>query len=531
MTVAKYIRLSSADEDARYGEKAESGSVTHQRMLLDRYIAEHTEFEDCTVLEFLDDGRSGTNFDRPGVQALLNAAKHRQIDCILVKDFTRFGRNSLEVDNYIEQVFPFFGIRFISVNDGYDSRDYPYGSAGDLGNGIRTLMGEMYSLDLSQKSKAAKRQYAQRGQIITPYPIYGYVKPPEDKRTWVPDPDAAPVVKRVFECFLNGLTATEIAGELNLQGVPSPSQHKRDQGSTRQLWNSERMRNEWSRSSVDRILRDERYTGKLISLKRTRTEVGNYNSAKPVLKEDWVVVPDSFEAIIPQEIFEQVAERLQKHARKRAVSTLDESRIFVRKLKCAGCGLTLDRRKLAAGWHYMCGGRAWEKTDDCASLRLSEKPLLRAVLESIHMQAKLARDVESELNRREAPRRRAQDTEQKRRRDIQTRLERLTGQKKETFLRYDRGELSRAEFDAQCRLLAQKTAECKEALSDGSQGTNPAQVAHTLLCRAHIRELKELEQIDTLDRETVDKQIRSIKVYAGNRIEIVWKFGDILADF
>lgn len=529
MTVAKYIRLSSADEDARYGEKAESGSVTHQRMLLDRYIVEHAEFEGCAVLEFLDDGRSGTNFDRPGVQALLNAAKHRQIDCILVKDFTRFGRNSLEVDNYIEQVFPFLGIRFISVNDGYDSRDYPHGSAGDLGNGIRTLMGEMYSRDLSQKSKAAKRQYAQRGQIITPYPIYGYVKPSEDKRTWVPDPDAAPVVKRVFERFLDGLTATEIARELNAQGVPSPSQHKRDQGSTRQLWNSERMRNEWGRSAVDRILRDERYTGKLISLKRTRTEVGNYNSAKPIQKEDWVVVPDAFEAIVPQEIFDQVAERLQKHARKRAASTPDVSRIFVRKLKCAGCGLALQRRKIAAGWHYVCGGRAWEKTEDCVSIKLSEEQLIRAVLESIHMQAKLARDVERELDRREAPRRRAQTAEQKRRRDIQTKLERLTGQKKETFLCYDRGELSRSEFDARCRLLARKAAECKEALSGGSECTDPAQATHTLLCRAHISELKELEQIGTLDRETVDRLIRGIKVYAGNRIEVIWSFSDILA--
>lgn len=531
MTAAKYIRLSSADEDAKYGEKAESGSVTHQRMLLDRYITEHAEFEGCAVLEFLDDGRSGTNFDRPGVQALLNAAKHRQIDCILVKDFTRFGRNSLEVDNYIEQVFPFLGIRFISVNDGYDSRDYPYGSAGDLGNGIRTLMGEMYSLDLSLKSKAAKRQYARRGQIITPYPIYGYVKPPEDKRTWVPDPDAAPVVRRIFERFLDGLTATEIAGELNVQGVPSPSQHKRDQGSTRQFWNSERMRNEWGRSSVDRILRDERYTGKLVSLKRTRTEVGNYNSTKPVLKEDWVVVPDAFEAIIPQEIFDHAAERLQKYARKRAASTPDESRIFVRKLKCAGCGLALDRRKLAAGWHYVCAGRAWEKTEDCTSVRLPEEQLIRAVLESIHMQAKLARDAERELNRREAPRRRVQDAEQKRRRDIQARLERLAGQKKEAFLRYDRGELSRLEFDAQCRLLARKTAECKEVLSGGSQGADPTQVAHTLLCRVRVSELKELEKIRTLDRKTVDKLIRSVKVYAGNRIEVVWNFSNILADF
>ena len=157
--------------------------------------------------------------------------------------------------------------------------------------------------------------------------------------------------------------------------------------------------------------------------------------------------------------------------------------------------------------------------------------MIRTVLESIHMQAKLAWNAERDLNRREAPRRRVQDLEQKRRRDIQARLERLLGQKKETFLRYDRGELPRTEFDTQCRLLAQETTECKKALSGGGQGADSVQVAHMLLCRAHISELKELEQIHVLDRETVNKLIHSVKVYAGNRIEVIWNFSDILKDF
>ena len=148
MILAKYIRLSSADEDAVYGDKPESNSVSNQRMLLDSYIQREAEFSGCPVLEFLDDGRSGTNFARPGVRALLDAAKRREIDCVIVKDFSRFGRNYIEVGNYLEQVFPFLGIRFISVNDGYDSSNYPYGVAGDLNNAIRNLINELYSRDL-----------------------------------------------------------------------------------------------------------------------------------------------------------------------------------------------------------------------------------------------------------------------------------------------------------------------------------------------------------------------------------------------
>lgn len=524
MTVAKYIRLSSADEGARHGEKLESDSIIHQRMLLDRYISERPEFEGSTILEFLDDGRSGTNFDRPGVQALLNTAKRRQIDCVIVKDFTRFGRNSLEVDNYLEQVFPFLGIRFISVSDGYDSKNYPHGCAGDLGNGIRTLMGEMYSRDLSQKSKSAKRQYAQRGQIITPYPIYGYIKSPVDKRTWIPDPDAAPVVWQIFEQLLGGMTMTEIAGELNAQRVPTPSQLKRAQGSKRQLWNSERMQNEWGRSTVNRILQDERYTGKLIALKRTRTDVGSYKSMRPTPKEDWVVVPDAFEALISQQVFDQAKERLQKHSRSRTASSANAERIFVRKLKCAGCGLALDRRKLAGKWHYVCSKRAWEKTKHCQAVRLSESELTQAVLASIHLQAKLAKDVERQLDQQEAGYRRAQDAEQKRQRHIRMKLEQLTEQKKDVYLRYDKGELPWSEFDTACRALTTKIAGYQENLLSIDKADNPAQTANTLVQRGQINDLKSLEQLQTLSREIVDRLIHSIKVYADNRIEIIWNF-------
>ena len=525
MNVAKYIRLSSADEGARYGEKLESDSVTHQRMLLDRYISERPEFDGSTVLEFLDDGRSGTNFDRPGVQALLNAAKRRQIDCIIVKDFTRFGRTSLEVDNYLEQVFPFLGIRFISVNDGYDSNNFPHGCAGDLGNGIRTLMGEMYSRDLSQKSKAAKRQYAQRGQIISPYPIYGYIKSPVDKRTWIPDPDAAPIVRQIFEQLLGGMTMVGIAGELNARGVPTPSQLKRTHGSKRQLWNSERMQNEWGRSTVDRILRDERYTGKLIALKQTRTEVGNYKSMKSTPREEWIVIPDAFEALITQQMFDQVRESMQRNARPRTASAYKSDRIFVRRLKCAGCGLALDRRKLAGEWHYVCGKRAWEKTAHCQAVRLSESELTQAVLASIHLQAKLAKDVERQLDRQESGRRRTENAMQKRQRHVRMKLAQLTEQKKDVYLRYDKGELSWAEFDAECKALARKIDDCRNELSNAGETGDAAQAAHTLLRRGQINDLKELEQIQTLNREIVDRLIHSIAVYAENRIEIAWNFG------
>lgn len=197
---------------------------------------------------------------------------------------------------YLEQVFPFLGVRFISVNDGYDSKDYPYGVAGDINNGLRNLINELYSRDLSQKVKDSYRQYTKRGQCVSAYPIYGYVKSPADRRLLIPDPEAADIVRRIFERCNAGEGPTQIASGLNRDGVPTPSQRKRDLGSKRQLWNSARLQNEWSDKAITRILRDERYTGKLIGIKTTRTELGNQKSSRKQSEEDWIVVPGTFEA-------------------------------------------------------------------------------------------------------------------------------------------------------------------------------------------------------------------------------------------
>lgn len=340
MTLAKYIRLSTADEAVKYSDKAESNSVTHQRMLLDRYIQGHPEFSSCTILEFQDDGHSGTNLERPGIQALLDAAHRREIDCVIVKDLSRFARDHLISGHYLEQVFPALGIRFISVNDSYDSNDFPYGTAGNINNGLINLINEMYSRDLSQKSKAAKRLYAQRGQCISAYPIYGYLKSPEDKRMWVPDPEAAPVIQRIYTLYLEGKGPTEITKLLNEEGIPTPAQHKRAVGSKKRLWNSERIDNFWRGTVISKILRDERYTGKLVALKTTRSELGNRHSAKPLEKENWIVFPGAFEAIISQETFDLAQARIEETGPHQKFGPMKQ-RLFSRKLKCGHCGASL----------------------------------------------------------------------------------------------------------------------------------------------------------------------------------------------
>ncbi len=526
MILAKYIRLSSADEDAVYGDKPESNSVSNQRMLLDSYIQREAEFSGCPVLEFLDDGRSGTNFARPGVRALLDAAKRREIDCVIVKDFSRFGRNYIEVGNYLEQVFPFLGIRFISVNDGYDSSNYPYGVAGDLNNAIRNLINELYSRDLSEKVKGARRQYAQRGQCIAAYPIYGYLKSPEDRKKLIPDDGAAEIVRRIFDRYLSGLSPTEIARELNSDGIPTPSQRKRELGSKRQTWNSERRDNEWTDTSITRILRDERYTGKLISIKSTRREVGNQNSSKATDRDDWIVVPDAFTPIVTQEIFDAAQSRYSEICHPVMPRGPQEIKLFSGKVKCGSCGLALTRRKVKAGWYYTCDGRAQKEDSKCRSIRLFEKDLIRVVLSSIRLQARLAIRLEKQSLRQEKDSDRVLDRVWENRRRMQMRLDRLTAQKVEVYLRYDREEITAVEFKRKRAEINRAIEECCAALSSAMKPDANSWNKNAVGIKEQIHTLKGLTNLRSLDREMVEKLIHSIRVYAGNRVEIIWNFSD-----
>ncbi len=169
--IAKYLRLSLEDADLEPSEKDESNSISNQRKLIDNVISVKFSGKKINVLEFVDDGRSGTNFERPGVSELLDLAKQGKINCIIVKDFSRWGRDYITVDDYLEQIFPFLQIRFISVNDDYDSDTLQYGSAGMVDVGFKNIMHDLYSKELSQKLKLTKRQLFAAGSIIAALPF------------------------------------------------------------------------------------------------------------------------------------------------------------------------------------------------------------------------------------------------------------------------------------------------------------------------------------------------------------------------
>ena len=315
--IALYIRLSL--EDYKY----DSMSIENQHLALNEFVSSMPESANAEVLEFIDNGYSGTNFERPKVQELIEMVRankidvhsnhqcvphHKKsvsqaankIDCIIVKDFSRFGRNSIETGYFIERVFPLFHTRFISINDDFDS-DQHKGDTGGMDVAFKYLISEYYSRDMSIKTKSAKYAKMQRGEYQSKVCPYGYRKSADGRME--PNPETAAVVQLIFQLAATGIGAAAVTRELFKRGIPTPGEYKAAHG--QQYHDVSRSRGRWSSSTVLRILEDERYIGSYVIGRRAVIEVGGTRSRRKG-RDKWFIIPDHHPAIVDKELFEKV---------------------------------------------------------------------------------------------------------------------------------------------------------------------------------------------------------------------------------
>ena len=277
MTVAKYLRLSSEDSDLRQSGREESNSIVNQRNLLDAFIERTPDLSSSKILEFCDDGWSGKNFERPAIKELLEQVRQGLIHCIIVKDMSRFGRDYLTVGNYISKVFPFLGVRFIAINDGIDS--IRPSDIDSLDTSFKALLYDLYSRDLSRKTRSARRSRAQKGEYFGARPLYGYVKNSERKNHLIIDPPAAEIVRRIFSMVGGGMSIAQTARTMNQQRAPTPMQDKTAKGMYA-AWNCVSEVNFWTEAMVLKIVRDEQYTGSTVYGRRYYDRIGQSHSVK-----------------------------------------------------------------------------------------------------------------------------------------------------------------------------------------------------------------------------------------------------------
>lgn len=256
-SAALYIRLSQEDDD-NGKDKQESNSVTSQKTLLNEYVKEH---EDLIVYDtYIDDGFTGTDFNRPAFQRLLNDMKNRKINTIIVKDLSRLGRNYIEVGNYIEQVFPLFNIRFIAINDTVDSFKNP-ASTNTILIPFKNLINDEYARDTSIKIRTSLNGKKKKGEFVGSFPAYGYIKDPKNKHKLIVDRSVADVVKNIFEWNVNeGLGKITICHKLNELGILNPTGHKKiELGQNYNNYGIKDNTYTWTPSTIRNILSNEVY--------------------------------------------------------------------------------------------------------------------------------------------------------------------------------------------------------------------------------------------------------------------------------
>lgn len=378
-----YTRLSKDD-----GDKPESDSIGNQKALIRDFIKNHPEIE--VVSEKADDGYSGVNFERPGFKEMMDEIRAGQVDCVIVKDLSRFGRNYIEAGNYIERVFPFIGVRFIAINDSYDSKDQ--NQSDSLIIPFKNLINDAYCKDISVKIRTQLDIKRKKGEFIGAFAAYGYLKDPEDHNKLIVDTIASEVVRAIFRWKLEGLSQGDIADRLNAQGVLCPMEYKLSLGMKVQTNFRANRKAVWSWSSVSRILTNEIYTGVLV---QGKVSTPNYKVKKFMEKDEseWIRVEQSHEAIIDEDTFRVTQELLKKDVRRGP----ERGRVYPLSgyLVCADCGQNMIRKSAMSGgkkyFYYVCSGH--KARNDCKPHSIREEELFDGVLMAMQGHVKVVADL------------------------------------------------------------------------------------------------------------------------------------------
>lgn len=395
--VALYVRLSVLDSGHKDSDTAET-----QELLLRKFIEGKTYFSLFDV--YIDNGESGVSFERGGFERMMEDVRAGRVDCIIVKDLSRFGRNYIEAGEYLEKVFPFLGVRFIAVNDGIDTADPT--SFDGLTLHLKNLINDVYARDISKKISTVLHGKQQRGEFIGAWAAYGYRKSKEDKHQLVIDEKTAPVVRDIFAWRIEGLSYKDIVRRLTAQGIPSPSKYRYMEG----LVHDKRFANvPWRVETIKLIMGNEVYLGHTVQ-GRKRECLFRGIKREWIPKEQWIIVQNTHKAIIDQPIFDKVQKinLIKKQKRKEMKERFPEVGYTENILKglvcCSICGERLARRrniwenkyktpKIQVWYQYICPAHASDPAR-CSFQGIKEQELLQAVFESIRMQVQLAGNME-----------------------------------------------------------------------------------------------------------------------------------------
>lgn len=519
-----YIRLSLADEDTGHS-KDESDSVGNQRLLINRYLDNDPELCKCPRFEFVDDGYTGTNFDRPQFTAMMEKVKAGEINLLCVKDFSRFSRDYIETGNYLECVFPFLGVRFISINDRYDSDNYK-GTTGGLDVVMRSIIYAAYSKDLSVKTTSAKIHMMKQGKYVGGYAPFGYQLHPTIPNKLAIDAESAAIVRHIFDLALSGCNTSVIAEMLNDEKAPTPGQYFQEKHPGKRKYNSMSDKISWKAAMVSKILQNYVYTGAAVGHRRKKAGVGNRKTLAQD-PSDWIVVEGMHEAIVSKEEFEAA----QAVIRGGVKGVPREAGHYPLRglVHCGNCGRVMCRRKYKDGSvAYSCHHSIHDKGTECAvNDRYDEMELEKFAYKAIEQVVSLTERKAVENQGVSQLRQDAIKECLAKLRNLQKQTEQYKGVKLRWYEKYSSDSISREEYlkhkqeaDTKLSEISEATQQLEDRLRE-LEAERPCTDEHLeAVCR-------EFSQTESLTYELAHAFIKAIYVYPDNRIEISWKFRDI----
>lgn len=513
-----YIRLSG--EDIRHTNNV--NTLKDQQLIVSEFIDNQDDLILCNI--FSDNGASGMNFNRPGFEAMIKGIKEGCYNCIVVKDLSRFGRNHIETAYYLYQFFPEYDVRFIAINDGYDSL-YPDKTHEDIILPIKNLINENYAREVSRKVSISKRNNIEKGLFVQKYTPFGYKKSETERGKLVVDETVAPIVQKIFHAFVHeNMALISISRTLNDERVISPAKYKYDLGIAKcKSWKNA----VWSVETVRNILSNPIYIGNMV-LGKSRTEMYRNEKTKKLAPDKWTVIPNTHEAIISIELFNQAQEKLKSKSVGRIQKKHDVNYIFDN-LYCGCCGLKLVKKyELNKGGNvstvlYCCPSNEKGKQTNCAFKRIYQNRLKSIVFALLRNYILSADDIYEKCYKAEQTK---LDEIERLKHKYMHELDTLKCLQTKAFDELVNGSIEDKEYKIILNSYISKAEECKNFLAEATQNKKE------LIRQAKIRK-EWIERLDAyqdeidLTKEMVDEFIDRIVFYNQKSLEIFLKFRDV----
>ena len=513
--VAIYLRISKEDD-----KNFESESIINQKIMLTEFVNSREDLELVSIR--IDDGYSGGNFERPAFKKLMEDIKDKKVNCIIVKDFSRFGRNFIEVGKYIEEIFPFMNVRFISINDGYDS--IKNNTKDNLIVPFKNLINDAYLRDISLKVRSQLDIKRKNGEFIGSFATYGYLKDPNNKNKLIVDEYASKIVKEIFKLKLEGFTNNKIAQILNDKGILCPMEYKKYIGLNFKTGFKSKTMALWNHNTIIRILKNPIYIG---VLEQGKTTTLNYRVKTKVEnpKEKWLVCKDNHQPIIDKDIFENIQKIMLSDTR---VAPNNE-KVFLLSgiLYCGDCKRSLIRKNYGTKEkryiYYVCSG-AIKKTG-CTKYAIRDKIIEDIIFKTIKIHIKTLLDIKKLFNLiKQLPYKEPEVINLNVNIDNQKEeIEKLEERKFKIYEDYKDKILNKDEYNRYTFIIDKKIEILKKSIKDFETKFNNL-VNRNEQEQQFVQSLEKYKEIEKIDRKLIIFLIEKIYIYKNSRIYIKFKF-------